>query len=312
MRQEAMRTLLQRVQDSRNALAHFRGQLTAHERSNLKVCAEWFAMRTIPAGNAATVTDVVVVPPLGQTELSPVDESGEAAQGRYARLASWLNEQPASATDVTASFDEIEVAIESALPRSAFAHRSWWANDSVSHPQSLNWLDVGWRVANANLTNRTVTFTRIEGRQGAYINFFSLALRSLRERSDWEVAGQPTGSNWQLLVGIASEGRQRGILAWTFARRRRFRTELYIDSGDVASNKRLFDALRAEHARIETSVGHPLTWERMEERRASRIASYMEGSIQDSPERLLELRDWAVQAALDMHDHLLAEARRLG
>jgi DNA-nicking Smr family endonuclease len=50
----------------------------------------------------------------------------------------------------------------------------------------------------------------------------------------------------------------------------------------------------------------------MEERRASRIASYMEGSIQDSPERLLELRDWAVQAALDMHDHLLAEARRLG
>jgi hypothetical protein len=218
--------------------------------------------------------------------------------------------RPAPETSVTVTFDEIEVLIQSPLPRSAFAHRSWWANDSVSHPQSVNWLDVGWRVANLNLTNRVVTFSRVEGRQGAYIAFFSAALNELRTRASWGVAGQsPSGANWQVLAGMTADGPQQvAILAWAFARRKRFRTELYIDSGDAAANKRLFDSLRSSQASIEDKVGQALTWERMDERRASRVALYTDGSIQDSS-RLVQLKTWAVDTALAMHQALLEEVR---
>jgi hypothetical protein len=105
---------------------------------------------------------------------------------------------------------------------------------------------------------------------------------------------------------------QLAILAWSFARRKRFRTELYIDSGDAFVNKRLFDSLRANQASIEAKVGRPLAWERIDERRASRVALYSEGSIQDSAPRLAQLRSWAVDAALGMHDALVDEVRTRG
>jgi hypothetical protein len=109
---------------------------------------------------------------------------------------------------------------------------------------------------------------------------------------------------------MTAEGRQLAILAWAFARRKRFRTELYIDCGEAQSNKRLFDSLRADQLAIESKVGDSLIWERMDDRRASRIAMYSEGSIQDSPKRLGQLRSWAVDAAIAMHDCLAEEVRR--
>ena len=173
--------------------------MTALDRSHLRVCAEWFTQHSLPQAAAPAVVPVTVGVESEQIGLVPADESSDVDQGRYARLANWLIKRAAIEASVTVTFDEIEVLIQSPLPRSAFAHRSWWANDSVSHPQSLNWLDVGWRVANLNLTNRVVTFSRVEGRQGAYIGFFSAALNDLRARASWGVAGQsPSGTNWQV------------------------------------------------------------------------------------------------------------------
>ena len=312
MKPAVMRKLLVSVQKSRNALAHFRGQLTAVERSHLRVCANWFAQHSLPATSASTEPSPLSTLTEASTAI-PADEAIDRGEGRYARLAEWLAKRPDSEADLTLTFDEIEVVLQSPLPRSAFAHRSWWANDSVGHPQSINWLDVGWRVANLNLTNRTVTFSRIEGRQGAYIGFFSVALSDLRTRASWGVAGHsPSGANWQLLAGLTSDGMQLAILAWAFARRKQFRTELYIDSGDGPLNKRLFDALYSERASIEARVGRALTWERMNDRRASRIATYSEGSILDSRDRLDKLKTWAVDAAISLHDVLAGEIRKLG
>lgn len=313
MQQGTLRKLLNSVQRSRNAIAHFRGQLTALDRSHLRVCAEWFGQHSLPP-TAPPVAATTVAVDNEEIDLVPAEESSDAGQGRYARLADWLMKRPGTETTVTLTFDEVEGLIQSPLPRSAFAHRSWWANDSVSHPQSVNWLDVGWRVANLNLTNRVVTFSRFEGRQGAYIGFFSAALNDLRTRASWGVAGQsPSGANWQVLAGMTVDGRQQvAILAWAFARRKRFRTELYIDSGDAASNKRLFDSLRANQTSIEAKVGQALTWERMDERRASRIAIYTDGTIQDSVSHLVKLRTWAVDTALVMHEALLEGVRTCG
>ena len=60
----------------------------------------------------------------------------------------------------------------------------------------------------------------------------------------------------------------------------------------------MFDWLAEQKENIENEFGELLSWERMEERRASRVAIYREGSIEDSEEMLIEIRAWAVQKLL--------------
>jgi len=60
--------------------------------------------------------------------------------------------------------------------------------------------------------------------------------------------------------------------------------ELYIDTGDKDENKRIFDALFAKKLEVEKSFGSPLSWERLDDKRGSRIR-YMvsEGGLTDEP-----------------------------
>jgi hypothetical protein len=137
--------------------------------------------------------------------------------------------------------------MEGKLPPSAITQRSWWANDSVGHVQSKRWLDAGWRVRSFNLTNRTVIFTRIVERQLAYVEFFSNLLQSLREQSRLPVKQSgPTGANWHSCLPIPVGSPQMAQIATTFTYDKRFRIELYIDTGNKDKNKAVFDSIRAQ------------------------------------------------------------------
>ena len=87
----------------------------------------------------------------------------------------------------------------------------------------------------------------------------------------------------------------------SFAAGRRFRVEVYLDSGDKEQNKRNFDALFAKKAQIEKLVGEELSWERLENRRASRIAIYRDGAIDDDDQKLAEARQWVIAKLLLLH-----------
>ena len=62
--------------------------------------------------------------------------------------------------------------------------------------------------------------------------------------------------------------------------------------------KKIFDNLYRERDAIESEFGESLHWERLQEKRASRVAVYHKGSIVESSETLEKLRQWAI-------DHLL-------
>jgi hypothetical protein len=72
------------------------------------------------------------------------------------------------------------------------------------------------------------------------------------------------------------------------------RVELYIDRGESEENKKLFDSLARAREKIEAQLGTALEWERLDDRRASRIAVYMPGTIASDQPTLDSIRNWAI------------------
>lgn len=60
--------------------------------------------------------------------------------------------------------------------------------------------------------------------------------------------------------------------------------ELYIDRGNAAENKRIFDQLHAQQAEIERAFDGPLSWERLDTKRACRIKCAIHRGGYRSPE----------------------------
>src|SRR5262249_3944002 len=52
---------------------------------------------------------------------------------------------------------------------------------------------------------------------------------------------------------------------------------LYIDRGEVQENKRIFDQLHSRREEIERSFGQALNWQRLDDKRASRIDFTIDG-----------------------------------
>ena len=98
--------------------------------------------------------------------------------------------------------------------------------------------------------------------------------------------------------------------AFSFTRDHRFRVELYVDLLDKQKNKRVFDALEADKEKYEDILGD-ISWERIDNKRASRIAIYHDGHILDNNAKLQQLRKWAVQTMEKFYDTFADDAGKI-
>jgi Domain of unknown function (DUF4268) len=82
------------------------------------------------------------------------------------------------------------------------------------------------------------------------------------------------------------------------------RAGIYLDMQERTSTKRLFDDLFAERLAVETAVGRILSWERLDDRRASRIVDYRELRDLDSSEERRMVADWAAETVVKLMEAL--------
>ena len=134
----------------------------------------------------------------------------------------------------------------------------------------------------------------VSGRQLKYKEYFQRVIDKLREEHSFTRARIAGPQNW-----ISFSSGVTGI--WpgaSFAQGKRARVEVYIDRSNYDENKRIFDTLKNRAKELEAAFGAPLAWERLEDRRASRVATYRPGSIDDTSKDLAQIEAWMIERLL--------------
>lgn len=185
----------------------------------------------------------------------------------------WLNQR----TDATAEFFGIVVEalqIDSSRPACNFR--------LVAFPND-------WRKSKVPTSG-----TKPSARGEAYQAFFQDLIDQLRTKHKFTQARKGQPQNWYTF----SSGVQGIGYSVVFALGGRVRTEAYIDNGDANWNKLIFDGLYEQREAMEAALGESLEWERLDAKRASRVAIYRPGSISDPPQTLEEIKAWSIERLL--------------
>ena len=140
-----------------------------------------------------------------------------------------------------------------------------------------------------------------------YRSYYQALIDELREKHKFTGArvGQP--QNWYSF----SSGIQGILYSAVFAQSGKARAEIYIDQGDQEKNKTLFDALKAREQEIAANYGSPLEWERLDDKRASRIAIYRDGMIDSPDSELEEIRKWHIENLLKIKQVFTPEIQQV-
>jgi hypothetical protein len=87
------------------------------------------------------------------------------------------------------------------------------------------------------------------------------------------------------------------------------RAGVYLDMQERTATKRLFDDLSSERMAIETGVGRILSWERLDDRRASRIVDYREVRDLTNVDEQVSAAEWAAETVVALMDALDSRLR---
>ena len=135
------------------------------------------------------------------------------------------------------------------------------------------------------------TSSNISEKQLLYHNFFTEMVAKIKV----EFPGLTNASK----VGYDNyfnfkTGRSGLVYALAFKAGNKFGCELYIDTGDKEKNEELFDKLFSQREEIEASLG-PLSWERLDHRRACRIARIIE-VLSNDEKSIEDIKCWAIKS----------------
>ncbi len=130
------------------------------------------------------------------------------------------------------------------------------------------------------------------GRGALYRDYWSRWLEVVRQRHpEWTRMSTLPAQNF-ITLPAPIKGTHYGL---AFAAGGRLRSDFTIDLGSQEASAAQFEAIAAQQGVIESRYGEPLTWERLPERGAYRIADYGEGEITKAEDYAFYI-DWMVDA----------------
>jgi len=129
-----------------------------------------------------------------------------------------------------------------------------------------------------------------------YNIYYKALVDELREKYQFtnETKGRP--QNWYSF----SSGIHGIVYSAAFGHDGRVRAEICFDHAEKEKNKELFDYLKSKQKEINSQYGSPLEWERLSDKRISRIAIYQDGVIEASDSELEEIRQWHIENLLKL------------
>ena len=117
-----------------------------------------------------------------------------------------------------------------------------------------------------------------------------------REKTDLHANISATESNW-----IGESAGKQGLNFNYNVTQHGATAELYIDQGKGADekNKVIFDKLYADKEKIEQNFGDSLDWERLDDKRASRISKrFSQGGYRAEEEKWSKIQDKVIDAMI--------------
>ena len=150
-----------------------------------------------------------------------------------------------------------------------------------------------WRKEAAAKVRGDVPVASVRGER--YREFFQPLIDTLREKHKFTNVRKAQPQNW---YSFSAGYGQRITYGANFTGQKQARIEVYIDDGDNERNIQLLERLEEHRDQIESALGETLDWQRLETRRACRIALDRPGSIEDDADTLTEVQDWMVDRLL--------------
>lgn len=141
---------------------------------------------------------------------------------------------------------------------------------------------------------RTKAASIVSSKGEAYRSYYQPLIDELREKHKFTGAKIAQPQNWYSF----SSGVANATYGAVFASNNKVRVEVYIDYGNIESNKALFDWLFKRKEEIERLCGFPINWDRLDEKQACRIYVERIGNIQSSDNELDEIRQWQIKHLL--------------
>ncbi len=211
----------------------------------------------------------------------------ESIRDEHRQALDWLNQRT---DNVTNFFGVVVEVIKIDDSRPAFNFKI------VASPNE-------WQKSKTSASGRI----SISSKGEKYRNYFQKLIDELRENHRFTSAraGQP--QNWYSF----SSGNTGITYGANFCQGGKARSELYIDVGDQEKNKEIFEVLLLQKVEIEQQVGSSISWEKLEDKRASRLALYMDGSIEDSDSELELVKAWHIETLLKFKECFSIRVREI-
>ena len=130
----------------------------------------------------------------------------------------------------------------------------------------------------------------VSPRNQLYQQFFAELVEQYCKQDPTRRILKPLPQSW---LGFGA-GKTGLSFNWAFTGSRKFSVELYIDTGDKQKNKQYFDRIKENETQLTFKN---ISWERLDEKKASRLTVYTDGDIEnvmnntEEKERLIR---WAI------------------